>query len=98
MKLSVLLLAVASNLVLASDDRDLDGDVWNKPSTLEKRQSAWNPPAGLVKPLQEVWDHEVATYNLGGGGLFGFKNYGYDIINAAKGYVLQLHGEGGKAH
>jgi len=89
MKLSILLAAAASSLVLAADDRDLNGDVWakleNKPE-ISKRQSTWAPPSSLVKGLDEVWAHQVSTYN--NGNLFAFKNYGYDIINAAKGCVL----------
>jgi len=90
MKLSTVLFSTACNVVLASDDRDLRGDVWAKLAntpTIDKRQSTWNPPAALLKPLQEVWDHQVATYNTNGGGALAFKNYGYDIINAGKGYV-----------
>jgi hypothetical protein len=86
MKLSILLAAAASSLVLAADDRDLNGDVWakleNKPA-ISKRQSTWAPPASLVKGLDEVWAHQMSTYN--NGNALGFKNYGYDIINAAKG-------------
>ncbi|KAK4034460.1 hypothetical protein C8A01DRAFT_18748 [Parachaetomium inaequale] len=48
-----------------------------------KRQSTWNPPANLVTPLQEVWDHEMATYN----DPLGFKNYGFDQIMANKGHL-----------
>lgn len=64
---------------------DLDGDVWanlNR-AVRSKRQSSWNPPSDLVKPLQEVWDHSVETYN--NGQWEAFKNYGYDIIIAAEG-------------
>ena len=66
-------------------NRDLDGAVWAKlgQSTRSKRQSSWNPPSDLVKPLQEVWDHSVQTYN--NGEWEAFKNYGYDIIMAAEG-------------
>ena len=84
MKLSILLIAAATGLVQASDNRDLGGDVWaSVPPIISKRQTTWSPPANLVKPLDEVWAHETATY--GGGGILVFKNYGYDIINAAKG-------------
>jgi hypothetical protein len=64
---------------------DLDGAVWKKlgQSVRSKRQSSWNPPSDLVKPLQEVWDHSVKTYN--NGEWEAFKNYGYDIIVAAEG-------------
>ena len=43
----------------------------------------WNPPAGLVKPLGEVWDHMASTYP----DIYGFKNYGFDQIIANKGSV-----------
>lgn len=81
MKFSTVLLACLSNLVVASDDRDLNGDVWA--TSLAKRQTSWNPPSNLVTALQQVWDHESSTYN--NGNLLGFKNYGYDIIVAAGG-------------
>jgi hypothetical protein len=66
-------------------DRDLDGAVWKNlgQSVRSKRQSSWNPPSDLVKPLQEVWDHSVKTYS--NGEWDAFKNYGYDIIMAAEG-------------
>lgn len=86
MKLTTVLLAGLSNLVVASDHRDLNGDVWATP--LAKRQTSWNPPSNLVTPLQEVWDHESSTYN--NGDLLAFKNYGYDIIVAAGGYVSAI--------
>ncbi|PVH75205.1 hypothetical protein DL98DRAFT_371901, partial [Cadophora sp. DSE1049] len=54
-------------------------------SGVEKRQSTWAPPSNLVKPLQEVWDHEMSTYN--NGNALGFKNYGYDILMAANGTI-----------
>lgn len=52
-------------------------------TSLSKRQSTWNPPSNLVTPLQEVWDHQIATYN----DPLGFRNYGYDQIMANKGYL-----------
>lgn len=82
MKISAsVLLAGLSSTVLASDDRDLNGDIWKTPLT--KRQTSWAPPAALVTPLEEVWAHVVETYN--NGDLFGFKNYGYDTIMASGG-------------
>lgn len=64
---------------------DLDGSVWRNlgKTVRSKRQSSWNPPADLVKPLEEVWNHSVETYN--NGDWEAFKNYGYDIIMAAEG-------------
>ena len=52
-------------------------------SSLSKRQSTWSPPSNLVTPLQQVWDHEMSTYN----NPLGFKNFGYDQIMANKGYL-----------
>lgn len=70
-------------------NRDLDGATWkalNQAAHAKtKRQSSWDPPADLVKPLQEVWDHTVESYN--NGQWESFQNYGYDIIMAAKGWV-----------
>ncbi len=83
--------AAGLHLASASDPRDQSGDVWkslSSSSSLSKRQTTWNPPSNLVKPLQEVWDHEKATYN--NGNLLGFKNYGYDILMASNGYVIIL--------
>ncbi|EAQ86300.1 hypothetical protein CHGG_07553 [Chaetomium globosum CBS 148.51] len=50
---------------------------------LSRRQSTWNPPSNLVTPLQQVWDHQMSTYN----DPLGFKNYGYDQIMANKGHL-----------
>ncbi|KAH7381923.1 hypothetical protein BKA64DRAFT_727357 [Cadophora sp. MPI-SDFR-AT-0126] len=77
-----------SHLTSASDSRDQSGDVWKNllgGSGVEKRQSTWSPPSNLVKPLQEVWDHEMSTYN--NGNALAFKNYGYDILMAANGTI-----------
>ncbi|GIK07212.1 hypothetical protein Aspvir_002868 [Aspergillus viridinutans] len=51
----------------------------------EKRQgtASWNPPANLVQPLNEVWEHQMATYS----NPMGFKNYGYDQVMAAGGKI-----------
>ncbi|KAF3940582.1 hypothetical protein ABW19_dt0208891 [Dactylella cylindrospora] len=53
------------------------------PQQLVPRQSTWNPPSNLVTPLQQVWDHEVATYS----NALGFRNYGYDQVMANGGYL-----------
>ncbi|KAI9162735.1 Cellobiose dehydrogenase [Paramyrothecium foliicola] len=76
---------------------DLDGSVWkaldnkqqsgaasidrlsNRPY---KRQSGWNPPSDLAKPLKEVWDHYVSTYD---GGVEGNKNWGWHQVIRNKG-------------
>jgi hypothetical protein len=46
---------------------------------------AWSPPAHLVTPLNEVWQHQEQTYD--GGNLYGFRNYGWDQIMANRGSV-----------
>jgi hypothetical protein len=43
----------------------------------------WNPPAGLVTPLNQVWQHQEQTY----GNLYGFRNYGWDQIFANGGSI-----------
>lgn len=43
----------------------------------------WNPPAGLVQPLGEVWNHVESTYP----DLYGFRNYGWDQVMANRGSV-----------
>ncbi|MDT0471176.1 hypothetical protein ACIQKE_08430 [Streptomyces griseoviridis] len=43
----------------------------------------WNPPAALVQPLGEVWNHVQSTYP----DLYGFRNYGWDQVIANKGSV-----------
>ncbi|WP_082310226.1 cellulose-binding protein [Nonomuraea sp. SBT364] len=47
------------------------------------QQSGWNPPANLVTPLNEVWQHQESTYP----NLYGFRNYGWDQIMANRGSV-----------
>ncbi|WP_128428230.1 hypothetical protein [Streptomyces cyaneus] len=43
----------------------------------------WNPPATLVQPLGEVWNHVESTYP----NLYGFRNYGWDQVMANRGSV-----------
>lgn len=43
----------------------------------------WNPPANLVQPLGEVWNHVESTYP----DLYGFRNYGWDQVMANRGSV-----------
>ncbi|GAA4532458.1 MULTISPECIES: hypothetical protein [Nonomuraea] len=43
----------------------------------------WNPPANLVTPLNEVWQHVESTYP----NLYGFRNYGWDQIMANGGSI-----------
>lgn len=47
--------------------------------TVKATTAAWNPPAGLVQPLDEVWKHEESTYS----DLYGFRNYGWDQLIAS---------------
>ncbi|WP_214411668.1 cellulose-binding domain-containing protein [Sphaerisporangium fuscum] len=44
---------------------------------------AWNPPANLVTPLNQVWQHVESTYP----NLYGFRNYIWDQIMAGKGNI-----------
>lgn len=88
---SVLAFAFSVSIAHNNSFADLDGSVWERPQNvysranldnrLSKRQSSWSPPANLVTPLQQVWDHEVATYS----DALGFQNYGYDQLMANKG-------------
>ncbi|PWG13672.1 hypothetical protein DF268_10280 [Streptomyces sp. V2] len=43
----------------------------------------WTPPAHLVQPLNEVWNHVESTYP----NLYGFRNYGWDQVMANRGSV-----------
>ncbi|CBX97418.1 predicted protein [Plenodomus lingam JN3] len=47
-------------------------------------KKTWDPPANLVKPLEEVWKHQMDTYGNQG---MNFKNFGYDQVMAAKGKI-----------
>ncbi|MBT2439174.1 cellulose-binding domain-containing protein [Streptomyces sp. ISL-36] len=53
------------------------------PTATVPPSDSWNPPAELVRPLNEVWNHVESTYP----DLYGFKNYGWDQIIANKGRV-----------
>ncbi|KAL4864915.1 hypothetical protein BDV12DRAFT_158173 [Aspergillus spectabilis] len=51
-----------------------------------KRQNlptTWDPPADLVTPLEEVWQHQLDTYS----DALGFQNYGFDQVIAAGGKI-----------
>ncbi|KAH6641224.1 hypothetical protein F5144DRAFT_545297 [Chaetomium tenue] len=72
---------VATNVCRFDEHADA-GDL-EATNPLSKRQSTWNPPPNLVTPLQQVWDHQMSTYN----DPLGFRNYGYDQIMANKGYL-----------
>ncbi|KAF6802558.1 cellulose-binding family II protein [Colletotrichum sojae] len=90
-------LAASSQAMNISTSSDLDGSVWQaitpvvEARTFEdmprnrpyKRQSGWNPPSNIAKPLKEVWDHCKSTYS----NFFGFKNYGWDQVIATKGTI-----------
>jgi hypothetical protein len=73
---------IATNVCRFNEHPDRAGDV-EAVASLSKRQSTWNPPSNLVTPLQQVWDHQMSTYN----DPLGFKNYGYDQIMANKGHL-----------
>ncbi|MGC4891548.1 cellulose-binding domain-containing protein [Micromonospora sp. DT227] len=47
--------------------------------------SGWNPPANLVGPLNQVWQHVEQTYN--NGNPLGFRNYGWDQLFANRGAI-----------
>ncbi|MBL6279633.1 cellulose binding domain-containing protein [Micromonospora fiedleri] len=55
------------------------------PPTNPPPTSGWNPPAHLVSPLNQVWQHVEQTYN--NGNLYGFRNYGWDQVMANRGYL-----------
>ncbi|MEV0612570.1 hypothetical protein AB0I81_04530 [Nonomuraea sp. NPDC050404] len=48
-----------------------------------QQPGTWNPPANLVTPLNEVWQHQESTYP----NLYGFRNYGWDQIMANRGSI-----------
>ncbi|RHZ52488.1 hypothetical protein CDV55_104360 [Aspergillus turcosus] len=60
----------------------LNATAW---AEIEKRQSTstWNPPAKLVKPLNEVWEHQMSTYS----NAMESKNFGFDQVMAARGKI-----------
>ncbi len=45
--------------------------------------SGWSPPANLVTPLNQVWQHQEQTYP----NLYGFRNYGWDQVFANRGSI-----------
>ncbi|TDC07949.1 cellulose-binding protein [Streptomyces sp. 8K308] len=55
------------------------------PPTNPPPTSGWNPPANLVTPLNQVWQHQEETYN--NGNLYAFRNYGWDQLFANGGYL-----------
>lgn len=74
---------------LGAQAAPLSESVHHAAGKLSARQAApaaatkWDPPADLVKPLQEVWDHEIETYT----NALEFKNYGYDQVVANNGSI-----------
>lgn len=69
------------------DQRSLDdSNAWDDSTIVDKRdlnKTTWDPPANLVTPLKQVWDHEMSTYSAP----LTFKNYGYDQVMAGKGKI-----------
>jgi hypothetical protein len=53
------------------------------PTTAPPAGDPWNPPARYAGPLASTWQHEVDTY----ADLYGFKNYLFDQVMAAKGSI-----------
>lgn len=53
------------------------------PTPTTPPSSGWNPPAALVQPLAEVWQHQESTYS----DLYGFRNYGWDQVMANRGSI-----------
>ncbi|WP_327006828.1 cellulose-binding protein [Dactylosporangium sp. NBC_01737] len=45
--------------------------------------TGWTPPANLVAPLNQVWQHVESTYS----NLYGFRNYGWDQVFANRGSI-----------
>ena len=62
--------------------RSAGPDPGTSPNPRRRQAAGWSPPSELAAPLKEVWDHCVDTYS---GGLFGFKNYGWDQLRANDG-------------
>jgi len=53
------------------------------PTTAPPAGDPWNPPARYAGPLASTWQHQVETY----ADLYGFKNYLFDQVMAAKGSI-----------
>lgn len=52
-------------------------------SAIGNPSTTWNPPANLVAPLNQVWQHVEQTYS----NLYGFRNYGWDQVFANRGSI-----------
>jgi hypothetical protein len=85
--LAAIQLLASSVCALPLHDSQIPGDLDARSGSAwaEKRQSTstWNPPSNLVKPLNEVWEHEMSTYS----NPMGFKNYGFDQVMATGGKI-----------
>jgi hypothetical protein len=53
------------------------------PATQPPTTDSWNPPAKYLSPLAANWKHQEDTY----ANLYGFKNYLWDQVIAAKGSI-----------
>ncbi|BCY09001.1 hypothetical protein L3i22_040890 [Actinoplanes sp. L3-i22] len=53
------------------------------PTTAPPAGDPWNPPSQYVAPLASTWKHQEDTY----ADLYGFKNYLFDQVMAAKGSI-----------
>ncbi len=53
------------------------------PTTAPPASDPWNPPSQYVAPLAATWKHQEDTY----ADLYGFKNYLFDQVMAAKGSI-----------
>lgn len=53
------------------------------PTTTPPTGDPWNPPSQYVTPLANTWKHQEDTY----ADLYGFKNYLFDQVMAAKGSI-----------
>ncbi|OLN87598.1 putative acetylxylan esterase A 4 [Colletotrichum chlorophyti] len=93
---AIVAIAASSQAMNISTSSDLDGSVWQALAPVQarafedmarnrpvKRQSGWNPPSAISKPLKEVWDHCKSTYDH----FLTFKNYGWDQVIATKGTI-----------
>jgi hypothetical protein len=74
-RIGTMLAAVAAAVTVVTAPGTAQAD----PVTIQ----AWNPPANLVTPLDQVWRHVESTYP----NLYGFRNYGWDQIMANRGFV-----------
>ncbi|KKK18719.1 hypothetical protein P175DRAFT_0496365 [Aspergillus ochraceoroseus IBT 24754] len=88
LSLAAIQLLVSSVSALPLHDSDIPRHLTvsaARPWAVVKRQnvSTWDPPADLVTPLNEVWEHQMSTYQ----DALGFKNYGFDQVLAGKGKI-----------